>query len=163
MASEIILHPVSMVPVTSGRVFPNIYVGGGSGSKHDFGLGFQASLGADSIWRLRYIVPPALPSGTGKFTAWCLASATSGNAKLNVKWASVALTEDPSSATLQAEGVSTLTWAAGEADKYKELLVTLDADTLVASEMVVMDLTGETSGWTLAATLTLAAPRIIWV
>jgi hypothetical protein len=153
--------PHSAVPVTAGRVFPNIHVGAGSNSKHDEGLGVEASVGADAIWRLRFLMPPTLPTGTGKLRLLCLANATSGAAKINPKWASVAVEEDPSSATLQAETTQTVTWGAGDNDQYKELKVTLDADTLVANEVVVMDLTFETASWTLAQILTVIA-SIIW-
>lgn len=121
----------------------------------------MASVDGDAIWRLRFAMPPALPTGTCKLKLWALANATSGNAKVNPKWASVAAEEDPSSATLQAETVQTLTWAAGDNDQYKELLITLDADTPVAGEMIVMDLTFETASWTLAAVSTWI-PRVIW-
>lgn len=154
------IFPHSAFPVTAGRVFPNIHVGAGANSKHEEGLGVEASLGADSIWRLRFLMPPTLPSGTGKLRLLALANATSGAAKVNPKWASVAVEEDPSSATLQAETVQTLTWGAGDNDQYKELKVTLDADTLVAGEVVVMDLTFETSSWTLAQVSTWIAS--IW-
>lgn len=147
--------PHSRYPATSGRVFPNFHVGAGANSKHDEGLGVEASVGADSTWRLRFLMPPtSLPSGTCKLRLLALANATSGSAKVNPKWASVAAAEDPSSATLNAEGTSTLTWAAGDADDYKELKITLDADTPVAGEMIVMDLVFETSSWTLAAVST---------
>jgi len=137
-------------------------VGAGANSKQDAGLGVEASLGADAIWRLRFRMPPtSLPTGTCKLDLWALANATSGSAKVNVKWASVAVGEDPSSATLQAEGVGTLTWAAADNDKYKNLKITLDADTPVAGETIVMDLTFETSGWTLAAVSTWQ-PSVIW-
>jgi len=155
------LFPNSAYPVTSSRVFPNIHVGAGSNSKHDEGLGVEASVGADATWRLRFHMPPTLPSGTGKLRLLALANATSGVAKVNPKWASVAVEEDPSSATLNAEGTSTVTWGASDNDQYKELKVTLDADTLVASEVVVMDLVFETSSWTLAQVSTWI-PTIIW-
>jgi hypothetical protein len=157
-----ILYPFSAVPVTAPRVFPNIYTGGGANSKHESGLGWEASVGADSTWRLRFRVPTALPSGTAKFSGWCLANATSGDAKLNVKWVSVANGESPSAATPVAETVATLTWAAGENDKYKELLVTMDADTVMANEVIVMDIVGETSGWTLTQILTMVSPCIVF-
>lgn len=153
--------PRSVYPVTSGRVFASIHTGTGANSKHEEGLGVEASLGADAIWRLRFQMPPQLPSGIGKLRVRMLANASAGNAKLNPKWASVAVGEDPSSAVLNAEGTQTVTWAAGDADKYKELLVVLDADVLVAGEEVVLDLVCETTGWTLAAVLTLI-PSIIW-
>jgi hypothetical protein len=144
------IFPHSAFPATAGRVFPNFHIGAGSNSKHDEGLGVEASVGADSTWRLRFQMPPTLPSGTGKVMLRAQANATSGNAKVNPKWVSVANGEDPSSATLNAEGVQTITWSAGDADDYKETKVDLNADTLVGGEVVVMDLVFETSSWTLA-------------
>src|SRR5262245_46363042 len=133
--------PHSAYPATSGRVFPGFHVGGGANSKHDEGLQVEASVGADSTWRLRFLMPPtSLPSGTCKLRLLALANATTGDAKVNAKWASVAVEENPSSATLIAEGTSTLAWGAGDNDQYKQLKVTLDADTPVASEVIVMDL-----------------------
>jgi hypothetical protein len=155
------IFPQSAYPVTSGRVFPNVHVGAGANSKHDEGLGVEASVGADSIWRLRFQMPPTLPTGTGKLRLLMLANATSGDAKINPKWVSVAVAEDPSSATPVAETVQTVTWAAGDNDDYKELKVTLDADTLIGGEVVAMDLTFETASWTLAQVLTVI-PSIIW-
>ena len=155
------LFPHSAFPVTAGRAFPNFYVGGGSNSKHDEGLGVEASVGADTTWRLRFQLPPTLPTGTAKLRLLALANATSGNAKVNPKWASVAPGESPSAATLNAEATSTLTWSTGDADKYKELKITLDADTLVAGEEVVMDLVFETASWTLAQVSTWIV-SIIW-
>ena len=155
------IFPRSAYPVTSGRVFPNMHVGAGANSKHEEGLGVEASVGADSTWRLRFEMPPTLPTGTGKLRLLMLANATSGDAKINPKWVSVAVGEDPSSATPVAETVQTVTWGAGENDDYKELKVTLDADTLTGSEIVVMDLVFETASWTLAQVLTVI-PSIIW-
>ncbi|MGV3723014.1 MAG: hypothetical protein ACO1SX_19110 [Actinomycetota bacterium] len=167
------LFPQSAYPVTASRVFPNVHVGSGANSKHDEGLGVEASLGADAIWRLRFQLPPTLPSGTGKLRLLCLANAISGVAKINPKWASVAVGESPSGATLNAEGVTadttaggagataTLEWGAGDNDQYIQAKWVLNADTLVGGEIVVMDLTFETSGWTLAAVLT-CIPTIIW-
>lgn len=151
----------SAYPVTAPRVFPVFHVGAGANSKQDEGLGVELSLGADAIWRLRFPFPLVLPAGTCKLRLWALANATSGNAKVNPKWASVAVEESPSGATLNAEGVGTLTWAAGDNDQYKELKITLDADTPVAGEMLVMDLTFETSSWTLAAVSTWLV-TVIW-
>lgn len=155
------IFPHSAVPVTSPRVFPNIHVGAGANSKHDEGLGVEASVGADSTWRLRFWCPPTLPSGTCKLRLWALANATTGNAKVNPKWSSVAAEEDPSGATLNAETTQTLSWGAGDNDQYKELKVTLDADTPVAGEMIVMDLVFETASWTLAVISTWIA-AVIW-
>ena len=154
------IFPHSAYPV-SANVFPNIHVGAGANSKHDSGLGVIASLAADAIWRLRFQMPPTLPTGTCKLRMLGLANATSGAAKINPKWVSVAVEESPSGATLVAETVQTVTWTAGDADQYKSLDVTLDADTVVASEEIVMDLTFETSGYTLAQISTWHV-SIIW-
>lgn len=154
------IFPHSTFPVdTSGRLFPNVYVGGGANSKQDVGMGVKASLDADAIWRLRFQCPPTLPTGTGKLLLRGLANASTGNAKVNPKWASVAGGESPSAATLNAEGVSTITWSA--VDVYVDTKITLDADTLVGGEVVVMDLTFETASWTLAQVSTWQ-PFLIW-
>ena len=155
------IFPHSAFPVTAGRVFPNFHVGAGANSKQDEGLGVEASVGADSTWRLRFQMPPSLPTGTGKLRLLALANATSGVAKVNPKWVSVAVEENPSSAILVAETTQTVTWGAGDNDQYKELKVNLDADTLVTSEEVVMDLVFETTSWTLAQISTWIA-SIIW-
>lgn len=123
---------------------------GGSNSHAIFGVGVVASLGADSILSLEFALPPTLPSGTCKLVAQAIANATSNAAKFNPKWASVAATENPLTATLTAEGTQTVTWAAGNDFDIMETKVTLDADTPVAGERIVMNLTFETSSWTLA-------------
>jgi len=155
------IFPHSAFPVTAGNVFPNFHIGAGANSKQDEGLGVAASIGADSTWRLRFWMPPSLPTGTCKLRMLALANATSGAAKVNPKWVSVAPEEDPSGATLNAEGTSTLTWAAGDNDQYKELKVNLDADTPVGGEVIVMDLVFETSSWTLAQVSTWQV-AVIW-
>lgn len=167
------IFPFSAYPVTTDRVFPNVHVGAGSNSKHTEGLGVEASLGADAIWRLRFQCPPTLPTGTGKLALWLLANATSGVARINPKWASIAAGEAPDTATLQVETVTpdgvtgaagsgdTVTWGTGDNDQLILVKWTLNADTLVAGEVVAMDLTFETSSWTLAQILTVI-PFLIW-
>lgn len=138
-------------PVTAGNTYPNIHVSAGANSKNNPGMGVAASIGADSKWQLRWIMPTGtLPSGTCKLVLWAQANATSGNAKVNPKWGSCATEEDPGSTTLNAEGTGTISWGAGDNDQIKELKIVLDGDTPVAGEMVVMDLVFETSSWTLA-------------
>lgn len=167
------LFPFSAYPVTTDRVFPNVHVSAGATSKHTEGLGVEASLGADSIWRLRFQCPPTLPSGTGKLALWLLANATSGVARINPKWASGAAGEDLAGLSLQAETVTpdgvtgaagsgdTVTWGAGDNDQLILVKWTLNGDTLVGGEVVCMDLTFETSSWTLAQILTVI-PFLIW-
>lgn len=155
------IFPHSAFPATSGKVFPNTHIGDGANAHRTRGLGVMASVNGDATWMLEFQMPPTLPSGTAKLRLLALADATSGDAKVNPKWASVAVEEDPSSATLNAEGTSTVTWGANDDDEYKELKVTLDADTVVGGETVVMALVFETTSWTLAQVSTWVA-SIIW-
>lgn len=155
------LLPHSRYPVTAGRVFANFHSGDGSTTAFDDGLGVEASVGADSTWQLRWMLPRVLPSGQLKLRLIALADAVTGSAKVNPKWASVAMEEDPSSVTLNAEGTSTLTWSTNDDDEYKELVITLDADTPVAGEILVMSLVFETTSWTLAVVSTWL-PSLYW-
>lgn len=151
------IFPQSAFPVTADKVFPEFLT-----TEMPESLGFLASLDADAIWRLFYRMPPTtLPTGTGKLLLVGQANATSGVGKLNVKWKSWGANEVPAAASLNAEGVATITFAT-TAYRLTELKITLDADTLVAGELVMIDLTGETSGWTLAVTLGILIPSIIW-
>ena len=150
------LLPCSAKPITAGRVFPNFLT-----AEMPESLGFEASLGADSIWRLFYRLPPTLPSGTGKLLLACQANATTGNAKLNAKWKSYGANEVPAAADLTAEGVATISFAT-TAYRLTETKITLDADTLVGGELVMLDLVGETSSWTLAQILGVLLPPILW-
>jgi len=152
MAGQV--FPISAVPVTSGLVFPVIL-----DLAHPEGLGFPASLSGDAIWRLFFRMPPTLPTGTGKLLIVGQANATSGVAKLNVKWKSWGANEVPLASSLTAEGVADLTFAT-TAYRLTELKVTLDADTFVGGELVQVDLVGETSSWTLAQVLALQASII---
>ncbi|MEK6798035.1 MAG: hypothetical protein AABZ12_03640 [Planctomycetota bacterium] len=155
------IFPFSAYP-TSSRAFANVHVGAGANSKHEEGMGVAASIASDTVWRLRFPMPPALPTGTAKLRLVGLAAApaASKDAKVNPKWASVAAGEDPSSATLTAEGTTTITWATTDGDKYKEAKIVLDADTIVAGEIVAMDLVFEATGWTLDKVSTWQASAI---
>jgi len=148
------IFPRSSYPVTTSRVFPNFHA---ATNAHTEGLGYEASLGADSIWRLWFQMPPTLPTGTMKLLLRVI-SAGAGNVKLNPKWKSFGSAETVSSPSLNAEGVATITTVA---DQFIETKITLDADTPVAGEEVILDLVGETSGWTLASVST-AIASIIW-
>ena len=148
--------PFSAQPITAGLVFPVRLT-----AEMPESLGFLASLSGDAIWRCFYQMPPTLPTGTGKVVLNCQANATSGDARINVKWKSYAATEVPAAASLTAETVDTITFAT-TAYRITQVKRTLDADTLVGDEIVMIDFTGETSSWTLAATLGLLPPPIIW-
>lgn len=145
------IFPHSAFPVTAGNVFPNIYIGGGANSKHEEGLGVAASIGADSTWRLRFQIPPAIPTGTAKLLLRAMANATSGSAKITPQLAKVAGGSSPSGATLTAEAQQTITWTA--VDVYVDTKVTLTNTTIVAGDenkALVCDLVFNTTSWTLA-------------
>ena len=156
------LFPYSTTPITVG-CYQGIYVGAGStGPKNERSTKVSASIAADAKVELFYSIPAPLPSGTCKLRARARASATTGNAKFNPKWVSVAAEEDASSATVIAEGTQTISWGSGDTDQIKVLDVTLDADTVVAGEIIAMVLWFETSNWTLAAISGWNFP-VVWV
>lgn len=106
-------------------------------------------------------MPPVLPAGlTCKLRLLALADAATGSAQVQPQWVSVAVGEDAGVATLNSEGTSTLTWAAGDNNKYKELKIVLDADTPVAREVIAMELVFVTASWSLAAVSTWLASVI---
>lgn len=151
------ISPFSAYP-TDSNTFPNVYVGGGANSKHEEGLGVAASLAADTIWRLRFAIPPTVPTGTMKLRLLALANATSGAAKVTVKDAVVAAGSSPSGATLTSETQATLTWTT--VDVYVEAKVTLTT-TAVGNSILVVDLTFNTTSWTLAQVSTWQA-FLLW-
>jgi hypothetical protein len=154
--------PHSAYPVTAGNCFPNIHVGGGANSKHEEGLGVAASVAADSTWRLRFQIPPAIPTGTAKLLLRALANASTGAAKVTPQLAKVAGGASPSGATLTAEAQQTVTWTA--VDVYVDTKVTLTNTTIAAGDenkALVCDLIFGATGWTLAQTSTWQA-SIIW-
>ncbi|MBI3418623.1 MAG: DUF2793 domain-containing protein [Proteobacteria bacterium] len=156
------IFPTSSYPAdTAGRLFPNFYAGGGGNTaSRDEGMGVKASLDADATWELRFPMPPAIPSGTLKLMVLGLANASSNSAKFTVKDATCAAGASPSAASLTSETQSTVTWSSGDADKYKQTKVSLTA-TPAANDMLVVAVTFNTSGWTLAAVSTWIA-YVIW-
>ncbi|HMC88442.1 MAG TPA: hypothetical protein VKI17_02795 [Gemmataceae bacterium] len=144
------IFPSSAYPGASGNIFPNFYGGaGGNAAPHDEGWGVVASLGADSVLELRFPIPPTLPTGTLKLRMLALANATSGVAKLTVSDKNVAAGASPSAAALTGETQQTVTWAAGDNDKYKEVKLTL-TPAPAGNDTLVVAVTFNTTGWTLA-------------
>lgn len=150
------LFPDSVTFPSNGNVFPNVHSTGTNSSTFE-GIGVTASLGADSDLQMEFEMPPTLPTGTAKLVCRAMANATSNAAKFNPRWKSFGTEEDTDIAKTAyptAEGTQTITWAASDDEQYKEVKVTLDADTIVASEIIHMYLQFETTSWTLAATST---------
>lgn len=158
MAGSPQLSPDSIVPITAGMVFPDFY-GGIEGMYVVDGTTLQAP---SAIWRLTFSLPNPLPTGTGRFEAWALANATSGDAKYNITWGQANTGDDPDAVTKTGEGTQTITWGAGDANKYKQLLTVLDANTLTAGRQVILDIVHEDTGWTLAVKSGLFKPVIHW-
>ncbi len=152
------IFPYSAVPDSSGETFPSVHR---ANSRYEEGLGLAASIAVDRIWHLRFALPTKLPSGTGKLVIVSMANATTGTVVIEPQWASIDPNgENAFTATLNLEGDTTITWLAGDGDKYKETKITLDADTMVAGEIVVMSLKFDAIS-TLAVTSTHQA-LIIW-
>lgn len=148
--------PDSVYYGTSGKIFPNLHSTTTNASVFE-GHGCMASLDADTDLQLEFEMPPDLPSGTAKLVCRAMANATSNDAKFNVRWKSFATEEDLDIAKGSyptAEGTQTITWASGDDDVYKEVKVTLDADTVTAAETIHMYVTFETTDWDLAAVST---------
>lgn len=146
---------------TVGNSFPNFYSGaGGNASPTEYGLGVAASLNADTTWQLRFPVPQVLPKGTLKLRLLQLANATSGVAKFTVSDGKCPAGTSPSGVTLTSETQSSVTWAAGDNDKYKETKVTLTTAP-AGGDMLVIAIVFNTTSWTLAQILT-TIPTIIW-
>jgi hypothetical protein len=156
------IYPTSAYPAdTAGRLFPSFYSGaGGNAAPHDEGLGVKASLDADATWELRFAMPPAIPSGTFKLRFLALAAAITGVAKVTVKDGRCPAGSSPSAATLTSETQTTITWSTGNNDQYLEAKVALTT-VPQGNDMVVVALTFNTSGWTLAVASTWLA-SLIW-
>jgi hypothetical protein len=143
----------------SGLLSPGFYVGaGGNASPTDVGIQVVANLGSNATAQLRFPMPPSIPTGTLKLRNLMLANATTGTVKYTVQDANVAAGADPSSATLTSETQSSATISA--ADTYTEVKTALSA-TPNGNDMLVVAVTFDTSGWTLAQILTCIF-TIIW-
>ncbi|MFA5937548.1 MAG: hypothetical protein WC822_06760 [Candidatus Paceibacterota bacterium] len=142
------LLPIGINYDTDGLNYPGPYVGAGNARLIPVHTKVQASLSGDTLLYLIFRLPATLPTGTLKLAILLIANATTGNAKVNPAWASVAVTENPDTITLNAEGVSTI--APSAADTWVETKVTLDADTAVGGEFIMMAVTFTTASWTLA-------------
>lgn len=146
------LFPHSIEYPTNGKAFPNTHEGA-TNNKREKGIGVIASLDADAVVELRWHMPATLPSGTAKLKGYALANATTGGGNIVAKWKSVAAEEsmDVATGSLNSESPESVTWESGDADVYKYFEVTLDADTIVADEVIVMEIEFDSLFWTLAA------------
>lgn len=142
----------------SGRIFPYLYQGA-TNSRRERGLGVKASLDADATWELRIPIPATLaatPNATLRLRT--KAPAVAGDAKFNVLWAIAGVGDIDDTVVLNDEGLQTVTWAAGDSDKYKQLDIPLDAAAFAqaaAGKELVVHLAFKTLNYTLAQ-------RVVW-
>ncbi len=157
------IFPFSAIPVTADDVFAYIIDTANIIGWEGLGVGDDTEVAGDAIWRLRFLVPPSLPTGTPKLHCIAVANATSGVSRTLVKWTSGAA--ETALAAVTAEDASDeLTWAAGDDDQFKEFKRTLDATTVpAAGDVVHVDLTfeGGHANWTLAQ-ISVWLATLIW-
>lgn len=139
-----VIRPYSSVPVTAGMVYSKIY----NSEEELMHVTTATLLTSNAIWRLRFQMPQALPSGTAKVRVIARANAATGVVKFDPKWCSAAVGE--SSCTVQSESTQTMTWSTGNEHDRLEAKITLDADTVVAAEIIEMDFTFVDTDTTLA-------------
>lgn len=156
--------PSSAFPVTAGVAFPMIYSGAGTTEDRTemYALAAAADVAGDGIvWHLVWQMPEVLPSGTATLQIRHRVNATTGVVGLNIQWVSVAETESPDDATMNDEG-SVDTTVSATADQYFNATLTLNADTVVAGEIIHMNVEVDDSAHTVAA-VTGMLFAIIWV
>jgi len=145
-----IIAPYSSLPITSGKIYPDVYVGAVNSRKEE-GIGVIGSLDTIAVWSLRYALPSTLPSGTPKFRFFGLSNATAGTAALTVSWACVPQNGVMDTVTLATEETQSVIWSAGNADAYKFVSIVMDATGTTASQNIVAQVSFTTAGWTLAS------------
>jgi hypothetical protein len=161
LSSVTMIAPSSAFSSDNAKLAAGFYAGGGgNASSHDAGYNLVAALLGDVTLELRFPIPSQIPAGTPKLRVLGLANAILGVVKFTVKNAVVSPGASPSAATLTSEPQTTVTWGVGDADKYKEVKVTLSS-VPVANGMMVIGLNFNELGFTLLAPSTWI-PTLIW-
>ncbi len=156
--------PSSAFPMTEGDAFALIYTGAGSTEDlaEMLGVADATEVAGDGVlWHLIFQMPEVLPAGTATLQVRMRANATTGDVGLNIQWVSVAEDESPDDASMNDEG-SLDTTVSGTADRYFTATLTLDADTVVAGEIIHMNVEVDDSAHTVAAD-TGCFFSIVWV
>jgi len=137
------LFPYSCIPVdTTGRTFADLF------ATAELGLGVGASITGDAIWRLKWLVPQDFSvSGVLTLNVQGMSGAT-GAVRINPKWAQGGNTASVLP-TLTAEG--TINYSYSATGTYSKSTTVLDAQVPSAGLILTMDLTFETSGWTVSS------------
>ncbi len=142
--------PRMAIPITTDRAFRTIV----GATITESMCGVQASVGADTTWRLEWDLPwGALPSGTLKLLLRLRTAATGGNCKVNPKWNCGASGTD----------IDAMTMITPAANAYKQIetSITLVASTALHSNTLYMNLVFETASWT-CASITGWSPLLYW-
>lgn len=152
-----VLQPMSATTTdTAGNLFPYTYFDSTTTGATALGSpswGVAASLGADTVLRWRFKMPPTLPaSGTLNLCTLCQANATSGVVKYTVRDSVCAVNNTCSvgATVLTAETQTSITWSA--ADNYVETCTPL-TNTPGVNGVSIGAITFNTSSWTLAQIL----------
>lgn len=157
------IHPVSSHPRTQNKTFPRV-LKTADYNRYIEGLGVMASLDSDAELHYVFHTPFELPTGTAKLELNTIADNGGGDAKINPMWKSVDFDEsmDLNNASLNEEGIQTISWTYNtDENKIKRITVNLDADTIVADEMILLVLEMQTANWTMNAA-TVWLPSINW-
>ena len=143
---------LSAHPITAAVAFAYVYKGAGSTNDTTsmLGIGTNAVVTADVVaWHVVIPIPLVLPSGIAKLEILSRTPVESGVTALNIRWKSVAKTESPDDAVLLDEGsvdiIANLT-----GDQYTRTLLNLDADAVIAGEIIHMDVEVDDSAHTIA-------------
>lgn len=137
----------------SGNLFPNFYIPATNTNSAGAieGIGVVASLGSDASAILQFNLPESIPTGTAKLRLLAWANATTGTAKVTVKDGQTAVGSNIGATTLSSETQVSQAWTT--ADVIVENKVTLTTSP-TANDILTVNVTFNTSGWTLAAAST---------
>ena len=149
MSSNAFAPSLTPFPVDPG-LFSMFYSDAGSGWSKSLGMGVAGALASNAVWRMGFLLPAVLPTGTLALRLWARANATVGEARVNAKWAMCGSGANPSVTVLNTETTRALTWGAGDAGKFKLVTVVLDAVAPLPGQMLLLDLSFEATGWSLA-------------
>ncbi len=155
---------ISTFPVSSGAVFANVHVCAGANFKRFVGIGVVANLSGTVVVEYVWLMPRVIPAGTFMCAIRAICAAENdGTLKFRPKWRMVAGGEDPSAGALNSEEQLTCgAWETGEDDQIKGVFINMDQDTVVAGEILVMQL--EITDGTTAPddVATILAPELYW-
>lgn len=155
------IFPKSAVAVDAGYVFDGSYINL-THSIYAEGLGVvdATTLDQDASWMLIFRLPEVLPSGQCTLSSMIWANATSGVVRVNPEIGII--DADENWPTLVAEGNADTTWAAGDDQQAKELTVDMDAVTIAAGKLLIVEYKIINTGTTISVA-SFHQPSLIWV